>query len=84
MEQPKHVHSFPELSSAIENGFNDHFRILMDGSLQCLSCTDKFYEIEEVEIEVISSPLHKATIYFISTRDGLYKGLMIDYWECHS
>ena len=84
MEQPEHLHSFPELSLAIANGFNDNFRILMDGSLQCLSCSDKFYELEDIEIKVISSSFRNATLYLITTRDGLFKGPLVEYWESYS
>ena len=81
MEQLYHLKLFPELSQAIALGYTHHFRLLVDDSLQCLSCPEKYYQFDEVLPQFIYCPLRKATIYLIITRDGLYKGTFVDYWE---
>lgn len=75
---------FSELSEAIVKGYCDHFRLLHDGSLQCLSNPDNLYTIDDVRIEVISCYYERATLYLISTKNGLHKGTCVEFWEHHS
>jgi hypothetical protein len=73
-------HQFPELTEAIQSGYNCHFDIRPDGLLQSHSNVDKQYEIHELSIEVCPCPHVRATLYLITTSDGV-KGHMVDYWE---
>jgi hypothetical protein len=73
--------SFPELTHAILNGYDHHFRVHTDGILHCLSNPGKHYSLEEVHLQVVTCSLIKASLYLITTHDGMYKGTLIDYWE---
>ena len=83
MEQPTYPkYLFPELQEAVTNGFPESFCITHDGLLFCLANPCKHYNIHEVYIKVITCSLNNATLYLITTLDGLYKGVFVDYWEC--
>jgi hypothetical protein len=84
MEQHILSKIFPELHGAIENGYYHHFTIHPDGSLRCNSNLAKHYEIDELNIKAITCSVNQATIYLIDTLDGLYKGVLVDYWENYS
>jgi hypothetical protein len=83
MEQ-NYTHQFSELSNAICNGYHHQFNLCSDGSLNCRSNQVKHYEIEELNITTITCFVNKATIYLIDTLDGLYHGVLVDYWENYS
>ena len=72
---------FPELEKAISKGFIDHFTFCVDGLMRCLSDSTKFYELEELDIEVDSCTSIPATLYLICTKDELHKGTAIEYWD---
>jgi hypothetical protein len=76
-------HQFPELTEAIQSGYNCHFDIRPDGLLQSLSNADRCYEINELSIYVLTCKHVKASLYLITTVDGV-KGHMVDYWENYS
>jgi hypothetical protein len=75
-------YSFPELQEALSNGYNHFFTTHANGSLKCSLNPSRHYEPHEVHIKAITCLLNRATLYLISTQDGLYKGVMVDYWEC--
>lgn len=77
-----HHHQFEaELAQAILNGYDHHFRVHPNGLLYCLSNLDKHYSLKEVHLKVITCPAIRASLYLITTLDGLYKGTMVDYYE---
>ena len=71
---------FPELSEAIANGYCHDFFLRPDGFLQCHSNPSRYYEIDELNIAVLTCFCANASLYLITTIDGV-KGHMIDYWE---
>lgn len=76
---------FPEFKDVIVSDYPHQFRMLADGLLQCLSCPTRFYDFDDVRTDkVITALVGKASLYLIATVDGLYKGVLIEYWECHS
>lgn len=75
---------FPELTEAITNGYHHCFQIHADGLVVCLSNKQKLYDTHEIVQGFINCPERKATIYLITTNDGLYKGTWVDYWESWS
>ena len=74
-------HLFPELEKAIQNGYPHDFTLSPSGELRCLSKPEHLYGPEEVEVVFIHCA-QKATLYLVVTKDGLYSGTYIDYWEC--
>ena len=79
----QHPHPFPELQEASQNGYSHDFTTTPGGQLRCLSNPSRFYELEDVEIKLGNSSL-QATLYLIKTKDGLYAGTLVDYWESSS
>lgn len=75
---PQH---FPELHEAISSGFTDHFIFRPDHTLLCLSDSLKVYELDDVTISIVSCTSVPATLYLINTKDGLYNGVAVEYWE---
>lgn len=71
---------FPELSEAIANGYDHDFTLHPDGFLQCLTNPSRHYELNELNITVLTCFSLKASLYLITAVDGV-KGHMIDYWE---
>jgi hypothetical protein len=81
MNTPNLHLTFPELEAAIARGYHHFFKIHPDGLMECLSNPNTFYELDDVILRFTQSSSKKATLYLIETRDGLYKGVHIDYWE---
>ena len=69
-----------ELSDAKSKGFAHDFIAHANGLLHTLTNPDRYYDIHEFAITVFPCLLLNATLYLISTYDGV-KGTMIDYHE---
>jgi len=86
MEQIKiySQHLFPELIEALKRGYDKHFSFNANGLIKCLSNPTKYYDFHEVKIdEMVICILIPATLYLISTVDGLHKGTAIEFLQDH-
>ena len=74
------VHQFPELTEAIDNGYSHDFTLTPEGLFCCLSNPTRHYEIGEIIIQTLRCSI-PATLYLLTTKDGLYSGTFVEYWE---
>jgi hypothetical protein len=72
--------NFPELEQAMRNGYQQDFVNRPTGLLVCCTNNSKFYEPEELIVQLVVCTI-RATLYLIQTKDGLYKGTLIEYWD---
>ena len=70
-----------ELNEAKSKGFIHDFILHVNGLLYCLAYPNHYYEMHEFSAIAIPCSLLNATLYLISTNDGIC-GTMIEYWEC--
>ena len=80
MKKPDSHFLIPELHEAKSQGFVHDFTLHMNGLLHCLAHPCRYYEINEFHTTAIPCAQLNATLYLISTNDGVC-GTMIDYHE---
>jgi hypothetical protein len=80
MEQQHSAHILEVLLEAFTEGYTESFIITATGLLISLASPGRFYEIDEVEIQEPIRLAIPATLFRITTKDGLLKGTLID-WE---
>jgi hypothetical protein len=72
--------NFPEVEEAMKNGYQQSFISRPTGLLVWDNNNSKFYEPEDMIVQLVICTI-QATLYLIQTKDGLYKGTFIDYWD---
>ncbi len=69
----------PELEEFIKAGYSENFNVTNNGQLYCLTNPGKLYELHEVEIGQPIRLSIPATLFKITTKDGLFRGTLIDF-----
>lgn len=72
--------SIPELNEAKLNGFTHDFLFHANGLMYCLTYPDQHYGINDLSAIAIPCMELNATLYLISTNDGVC-GTMIEYHD---
>lgn len=73
---------YSEIALAICHGYDASFLIQSDGSFLYIGNPNKKYSAEDILVEkVVISISPQSTLYLVSTRDGLYKGTAVEFWE---
>jgi hypothetical protein len=80
MQKQNSHHILEELLNAFAEGYTESFITTANGLLTALSNPGRFYELDEVDIQEPVRLSIPATLFRITTKDGLVKGTLID-WE---
>lgn len=79
MQTFKNFPLLSELEELTNAGYSESFNVTNNGQLFCLANPDKFYDLHEVEIGQPIRLSIPATLYIITTKDGLLRGTLIDF-----